>query len=84
MGKPNCPALLTSPWDERGATNSFAELLRYLISSNCSWEGRGKEWDRAVDRGKGKRMVEMGRKEGLWGMDGWKSLETHMKRERER
>lgn len=79
--KPNCPALLSSPWDERGATNSFAELLRYLISSNCSWEDRGKEQDSSVDRGKGKRMVEMGRKEGLGGMDGNPWRHTGRRRE---
>lgn len=72
--KPNCPALLASPGDEREATNSFAELLRYLISSNCSWEDRGKERDSAADGGKGKRMVEMGRKKRLGGGGGWKSL----------
>lgn len=73
MEKPNCPALLTSPGDEREATNSFAELLRYLISSNCSWEDRGKERDSTADGGKGKRMVEIGRKKGLGG-DSWKCL----------
>lgn len=84
--KPNCPALLTSPGDEREATNSFAELLRYLISSNCSWEDRGKGRDSAADGGKGKRMVEMGRKKGLEGTDGnpWDSVGACVKKERGR
>lgn len=70
LGGCNRPALLTSPGDEREATNSFAELLRYLISSNCSWGDRGKEQDSAVDGGKGKTVVEMGRKKGLEGTGG--------------
>lgn len=70
--KPNCPALLTSPGDEREGTNSFAELLRYLISSNCSWEDRGKERDSTEDGGKGKRMVETGKRK-VWGIR-WKFL----------
>ena len=86
MEKPDCPALLTSPGDEREATNSFAELLRYLISSNCSWEDRGKERASAVDGGKGKRMVEMGRKKGIRGTDGnpWDRMRARIKKERER
>lgn len=83
MEKPNCPALLTSPGDEREDTNSFAKLLRYLISSNCSWEDREKEQDSAADGGKGKRMVETGRKKGLGGMDGnpWVRVKAHMEKE---
>lgn len=84
MEKPNCPALLTSLGDEWEATNSFAELLRYLISSNCSWEDREKERDSTADGGIGKRMVEMGRKKGLGGLDGnpWDGVRARMKKER--
>lgn len=83
LGGCNCPALLTSPGDEREATNSFAELLRYLISSNCSWGDRGKEQDSAVDGGKGKTVVKMGRKKGLEGTGGnrWDGVGAHTKKE---
>lgn len=65
MEKPNCPALLVSPGDEGEATNSFVDLLRYLISANCRREERGKEQDRAVMEGRGR---------GWWkreGRKGW-------------